>query len=268
MEAQKPNKPAKATAKKKGGINAFLVIILCFVASVCMYVFVLGADSNFENGHPVNLLGTVHEGGFVVPIIWGLLFLVVVLSVERFIALSKATGKKSTDKFVSDLKKALEGGKVEDAKKVCADQGGAIGNAVLCAVNKYEEMLTETTLKKEDRALAIRNALDEGINFEMPTLQQNMPIIFTNTTLGTLMGLFGTVLGMIKSFSALGNSGAPDSSALSQGISEALVNTASGIATGALAVIAYNYYDTKINDITYKMNEEGAAIIAVFEAKA
>lgn len=116
MEAQKPNKPAKATAKKKGGINAFLVIILCFVASVCMYVFVLGADSNFENGHPVNLLGTVHEGGFVVPIIWGLLFLVVVLSVERFIALSKATGKKSTDKFVSDLKKALEGGKVEDAR--------------------------------------------------------------------------------------------------------------------------------------------------------
>ena len=129
MEAQKPNKPAKATAKKKGGINAFLVIILCFIASICMYVFVLGNPANFENGHPTNLLGTVHEGlvgtvyegGFVVPIIWGLLFLVVVLSVERLIALSKATGKKSTDKFVSDLKKALEGGKVEDAKKVCAE---------------------------------------------------------------------------------------------------------------------------------------------------
>ena len=94
-----------------------------------------------------------------------------------------------------------------------------------------------SALKKEDRVLAIRNALDEQINMEMPTLQQNMAIIFTNTTLGTLMGLFGTVLGMIKSFSALSASGAPDSAALSTGISEALVNTASGIATGALAVI-------------------------------
>ena len=123
-------------------------------------------------------------------------------------------------------------------------------------------------LKKEDRVLAIRNALDEQINMEMPTLQQNMAIIFTNTTLGTLMGLFGTVLGMIKSFSALSASGAPDSAALSTGISEALVNTASGIATGALAVISDNYFSAQIDDITYKMNEAGAVIIAVLEAKA
>ena len=72
---------------------------------------------------------------------------------------------------------------------------------------------------------------------------------------------------MIRSFSALGNSGAPDSAALSVGISEALVNTASGIATGALAVISYNYFDTMINNITYTMNEAGAVIISVFEAK-
>ena len=196
MEAQKPNKPAN-TSKKKTGINAFLVIILCFIASICMYVFVLGNPANFENGHPTNLLGTVHEGGFVVPIIWGLVFMVIVFTVERFIALKKAAGKKSADKFVGDLKKALESGNVAAAKKVCDDQSGAIGAAVGCAVAKYEEMLAASTLKKEDRALAIRNALDEGINFELPTLQQNMPILFTETTLGTLMGLFGTVLGMI-----------------------------------------------------------------------
>ena len=140
MEAQKPNKPAN-TSKKKTGINAFLVIILCFIASICMYVFVLGNPANFENGHPTNLLGTVHEGGFVVPIIWGLVFMVIVFTVERFIALKKAAGKKSADKFVGDLKKALESGNVAAAKKVCDDQSGAIGAAVGCAVAKYEEML-------------------------------------------------------------------------------------------------------------------------------
>ena len=263
--------PAKKQAKK-GGLNALLVIVLCFVVSVLFYVFVLGAESNFENGHPVNLMGTIHEGGFVVPIIQGLLILVVVLSVERFIALRKARGSKAVDKFVGDIKKALEGNNVAGAKDLCKKQGGAIGNAVLSAVEKYEEMSNNedpavAALKKENKVLAIRNALDEQINMEMPTLQQNMAIIFTNTTLGTLMGLFGTVLGMIKSFSALSASGAPDSAALSTGISEALVNTASGIATGALAVISYNYFSAIIDDITYKINEAGAVIIAVYEAK-
>ena len=257
MEAQKKS-AAKAKNAKKGGFNAFVVILLSFAISVCFYIFVLGDPSHFdEAGHPADLLGTIHEGGFVVPIIQGLLVLVVILSVERLIALSKAKGAKSVDKFVKELKAALEADKVEEAKAICAKQGGAIGNAVLAGV--------ET--KKENRIAAIRNSLDEAINMEMPTLQQNMPLIFTNTTLGTLMGLFGTVLGMIKSFQALGQSGAPDSAALSAGISEALVNTASGIAVGALAVIAYNYFDVKINDITYKINEAGAVIVATFENK-
>ncbi len=267
MEAQKKN-AAKAKTTKKGGLNAFLVLILSFAVSICFYTFILGDASNFdEAGHPANLLGTIHEGGFVVPIIQGLLVLVVVLAVERLFALSKAKGSKSVDKFVTELKNALEADKVEEAKNICKKQGGSIGNAVLASVEAYEAMAKETTLKKENRIAAIRNALDEAINMEMPTLQQNMPLIFTNTTLGTLMGLFGTVLGMIKSFQALGQSGAPDSAALSAGISEALVNTASGIGVGALAVIAYNYFEVKINDITYKINEAGAVIVATFENK-
>ena len=267
MEAQKKS-AAKAKNAKKGGFNAFVVILLSFAISVCFYMFVLGDASNFdEAGHPANLLGTIHEGGFVVPIIQGLLVLVVILSVERLIALAKAKGSKSVDKFVKELKAALEADKLEEAKAICAKQGGSIGNAVLAGVEAYAAMAKETTLKKENRIAAIRNSLDEAINMEMPTLQQNMPLIFTNTTLGTLMGLFGTVLGMIKSFQALGQSGAPDSAALSAGISEALVNTASGILVGALAVIAYNYFDVKINDITYKINEAGAVIVATFENK-
>ena len=100
----------------------------------------------------------------------------------------------------------------------------------------------------------------------MPSLQQNLPIIATMTTLGTLTGLLGTVMGMIKSFAALANAGAPDSVALSTGISEALINTAFGIATGALAVISYNFYTNKIDNITYAIDEIGFSIVATFEA--
>ena len=87
------------------------------------------------------------------------------------------------------------------------------------------------------------------------------------TTLGTLIGLLGTVLGMIRSFSAMASGeGGADSAALSTGISEALVNTASGIATGALSVISYNYYTNKIDRLTFSLDEVGFSIVQTFSA--
>ena len=64
---------------------------------------------------------------------------------------------------------------------------------------------------------------------------------------------------------ATGEGGA-DSTALSQGISEALVNTASGIATGALSVIFYNYYTNKIDRLTFSLDEVGFSIVQTFAA--
>jgi biopolymer transport protein ExbB len=78
------------------------------------------------------------------------------------------------------------------------------------------------------------------------------------------MGLFGTVLGMIKSFQALGQAGAVDSVALSVGISEALVNTATGIATGALAIIFYSFFSGKIDNMTYAIDEVGFALTQTY----
>jgi biopolymer transport protein ExbB len=71
---------------------------------------------------------------------------------------------------------------------------------------------------------------------------------------------------MIRSFAALSSGGGADSSALSQGISEALVNTACGIATGALAVISYNYYSNKIDKLTFSLDEVGFSIVQTFAA--
>ena len=108
--------------------------------------------------------------------------------------------------------------------------------------------------------------MEEATALEMPMMQQNLPIIATITTLGTLFGLLGTVVGMIRSFQALGAGGGTDSVALSTGISEALVNTAFGILTGALAVISYNYYTNKIDKLTYSLDEVGFSIVQTFAA--
>ena len=292
MEAQKPNTPQKPVAKKKepehkvrGIKNAIWVIVCCAVVAVNAFIFVFGNDANFDpnTGHPINIMGTIFMGGFIVPILQTLFLTVIVLSVERGIALSSAKGKGSIPKFVQNVKAALAKGDIDGAQALCKKQRGSVANVVANALIKYKEMDQNTILTKEQKLTSLQQAVEEATAMEMPALQQNLPIVATAlempslqqnlpivatlTTLGTLVGLLGTVMGMIKSFSALGaGGGSVDSMALSVGISEALINTAFGIATGAFAVISYNYYTNKIDHLTYAIDEIGFSIVQTFSA--
>ena len=250
--------------------NAGIVIICCFIIALCIFYFLLGNGANFMNNdpdnHPLNILGTIYKGGVIVPVIQTLLLTVIALSVERYIALRSAYGKGSLAKFVANIKEALAAGDVKKAQAICDQQSGSVANVVTSTLRKYEEMEKNTELSKEQKVLAIQKELEEATALEMPMMQQNLPVIATITTLGTLMGLLGTVIGMIRSFTALAVGGGTDSLALSQGISEALVNTAFGILTGALAVISYNYYTNKIDKLTYGLDEVGFSIVQTFAA--
>ena len=282
MESQKPMAPApKPTAAAKvkkeekisnvrGIKNAFLVICACAVAAVCIFIFGMGASGNFEggttDGHPLNLAGTVYKGGFIVPILMTLLLTVIVLSIERWIAISSASGKGNTTKFVADIKADLADNNIDKAMQRCKTQKGSVASVVYNTLVRYKEMDANTTLSKEQKLTTLRNEVEEATALEMPGLSQNLPIIATLTTLGTLVGLLGTVMGMIKSFQALASSGSPDSTELSTGISEALVNTAFGICTGAFAVISYNFFTNTIDNLTYAIDEIGFSIVATFAA--
>jgi biopolymer transport protein ExbB len=97
-------------------------------------------------------------------------------------------------------------------------------------------------------------------------LEKNLTIIATLASVSTLTALLGTVLGMIRAFAAMGNTGAPDTGALATGISEALVNTALGIGTAAIATIMYSYFTSRIDTLTYKIDEIGLSIQQNFSA--
>ena len=274
-----PKKQSKGFTGIKSGLS---VIACCAVIAVCIYLFGFGHISNFKGAEaataqfsflaegdfePANLMGTVYKGGFVVPIIWTLLITVVALAIERFFAIRNAYGRTSLVKFVAEIKEALKKNDMAAAQALCDKQRGSVANVVGATLKKYKEMEENTVLTKEQKILSIQKELEEATALEMPMMQENLPIIGSIVTLGTLTGLFGTVLGMIKSFSAMASGdGGADSSALSTGISEALVNTASGIATGALAVIAYNYYTNKIDRLTFSLDEVGFTIVETFSA--
>ena len=268
---QKPQPAKKAVNSGVGGIkNASWVILVCFIIAECFFHFVLGSGSNFKDGDnanaPLNLLGTIYKGGFIVPILQTLFLTVIVLAVERWIALSKASGKGNITKFVAAVKQSLAAGDLNKAEQLCRDQKGTVAAVIYATLGKYKEMHENKELAKEQKLVQIQQTLEEATALEMPSLQQNLPILATLTTLGTLIGLLGTVIGMIKSFQALSASGAPDSTELSTGISEALINTAFGIATAAFALIAYNYYTNKIDNMTYAIDELGFSIVSTFAA--
>ena len=282
--------PKSAPKKSQGftGIKSgFTVIILCWVLAECIYVFGAGHLSNFNNPgmpadagffasnfhffcgqelDPAGIVGTVYKGGLIVPIIWSMLLTVLALAIERFFAIKTAYGKTALAKFVAEIKKALAAHDLDKAQQLCDAQQGSVANVVGATLKAYREAEADTNLSKEQKVLAIQKELEEATALEMPMLQENLPIIGTIVTLGTLTGLLGTVVGMIKSFSAMGTEGSADSSALSVGISEALVNTASGIATGALAVISYNYFTNKIDRLTFALDEVGFSIVSTFNA--
>ena len=228
----------ETTKKQKQGFKgieaAGLVIIACFIVALCIYKFVLGDPSNFmnndPNNHPLpgNMLGTIYKGGVVVPVIQTLLLTVIALSVERYFTIRAAFGRGKLVKFVAQIKDALAKNDMQAAQALCDKQRGSVANVVGATLQTYREMEANTELDKDQKVLAIQKSLEEATALEMPMLQQNLPIIGTITTLGTLMGLLGTVIGMIRSFAALSAGGGTDSVALSTGISEALINTAFG----------------------------------------
>jgi biopolymer transport protein ExbB len=259
----------KKESNSGGSIFTIIAIIGCLLVGFLVRSFILGDPSNFEGNDPANhplpgnYLGMVYKGGNVVPILMGLLLMVLVFSIERFFVISKAAGKGNLDKFMKQIQANVTSGDIDGAIAACDAQEGSVANAIKAALIKYQEVKKEG-FDSESASETIQKEIEEATSLEMPMLEKNMTILSSLVSLGTLVGLLGTVLGMITAFGALATSGAPDQAALANGISEALINTATGILTSVLAIIAYNFFTSKIDTLTYAIDEAGATIIGTY----
>ena len=269
MSTQQPKPAAKpaATEKKSGGMSAGLILIILFVIAIAIYTFVMGDGSHFEGGtnegHPLpgDYFGVVYKGGVIVPVLMTCFLTALTFSIERLLTIGKAKGKGDVNAFVRLVQASLDKDDVEAALKACKAQEGSVGNVTLAAINKYKALTTEKALDKEQKLAALSKEVEEATSLELPMLEKNLTIIATLASVSTLIGLLGTVIGMIKAFASLGNSGgSTDSSALANGISEALINTALGIGTSAICIIAYNVFTAKIDELTYSIDEIGLSV--------
>jgi biopolymer transport protein ExbB len=265
----------KNSEQKKGFGTVFtaLVIPTLLVVAIIIYNYVFGDPSHFQGGShdnqpiPGDFFGVIYKGGFIVPVLMTCLMMVLTFSVERMIAITRAKGKGSSATFLRNLKKNLAEGNIEAAEAACAKQRGALGNVCQAVLTTYKFNAKDTTMTKEQKLASLQKNVEEATSLELPTLEQNLVILATLSSISTLIGLLGTVLGMIRAFAALANAGAPDSVALSAGISEALINTALGIGSAAIAIIFYNVFTTQIDKVTYNIDEAGYSMVQSFAEK-
>jgi biopolymer transport protein ExbB len=279
MAEIKPTASVKATSvqpKKSSNAISWIAPIFCVIAGFCIWRFVLGSADGFNQPDkaggfwphhkgPKDALHRIYEGGIIVPLLIGMLLMVIVFSIERLLTIRRALGNGNISDFIRKVQYHLANRNVDAALSECDKQRGSVGNVMKAGLRRYKEMISDGALNTEQKVLSIQKEVEEATALELPMLQKNLVFLSTITSVGTLIALLGTVLGMIRSFAALGEEGGGSAAGdLAVGISEALYNTALGIGTSALALIMYNVFTTKIDSITYGIDESGFTLTQSF----
>lgn len=269
-------KASSVQPKKSGNLISWIAPVACIIAGYCIWRYMMGSASGFSEPDaaggfwphhkgPKDAFHRIYEGGIIVPLLIGMFLMVVVFSIERFMTIKRALGSGSINDFVRKVQYHLANRNVDAALAECDKQRGSVGNVMKAGLRRYKEMITEGNLNTEQKVIAIQKEVEEATALELPMLQKNLVFLSTITSVGTLIALLGTVMGMIRSFAALGEDGGGGAAGdLAVGISEALYNTALGIGTSALALIMYNIFTTKIDSITYGIDESGFTLTQSF----
>jgi biopolymer transport protein ExbB len=206
----------------------------------------------------------VRQGGPLLVVGLTFFFLTLTFAIERFIVLWRAGGRGNIYTFIKNLKQTVHAGDLTEAVEACKKQGGSLANVVGAGLETYQRQ-AKRSLGKKDLMDETRRSLQEASALESPNLEKNLNSLSTIASIATMLGLLGTTIGMIRSFHAMSNAGAPDATQLALGISEALVNTALGLSTAIVATLLYNYFTTQVDLFNNRVEETSYEILVFLD---
>jgi biopolymer transport protein ExbB/TolQ len=185
--------------------------------------------------------GILQTGGFTMYILLFCSVLSVTILLERIIYYRKRSKIKRAE-FMRRIGRALKGGNIERAMEICKDTHAPFSNVV------YSGLELNGQTEKE-----ISNAMEREITIETTKLERYTSIVGTIGNTAVYIGLFGTVLGIIRAFHDIAVTGAGGIGIVIGGVAEALVCTAAGLFVAIPAVIAFNYFTSKVEDFLNDM---------------
>jgi biopolymer transport protein ExbB len=243
------------------GLFNVIVIVAAFAVTLTFYYTVMGDASRFTDAQKAtpkdsgDLLAKMYTGGPLVAVLLAFIIIAITFVIERTLSINKAKGTGKMEDFVKKIQGYLIEGNIQAAMEACDKQRGSLASIVRAGLEKFQMVQSDASMADDKKMIEVKRAIDEATNLETPLLEKNLVMLSTISSIATMVGLLGTTLGMIKAFEALGQGGSVSATQLSLAISEALYNTAGGLAGAVIAIVAYNYFTTKVDNFTYLIDE-------------
>lgn len=187
----------------------------------------------------VDVLRTLAKGGPVMVPLAVCSLLAATVIVERYLALRKAD--RGGGELIAAVRRCYHRGDGAEALSRCEQAGGPVANVLAAGLRAY--LMGEP----------VSRAMEEQALAEQSALRRRLVVLDTVVTLAPLLGLLGTVLGMISSFHIISTSGTSHPAGITGGVAEALIATATGLAIAIFSLIGYNWCRDRLRQITEEM---------------
>ena len=189
----------------------------------------------------INVIDLAMKGGWIMVVLLLLSLMAIYIFVQRLIVIRRAG--KEDESFMNRIKDYIHEGKVDSALNLCRSTNTP-------AARMIEKGITRLGRPMNDVLVAIENV---G-NLEIAKLEKGFHLIATTSAGAPMLGFLGTVTGMVRAFVDMANAGTNvDVALLSGGIYEALVTTVGGLVVGIIALFAYNYLVSQVDNVVNKM---------------
>ena len=191
-----------------------------------------------EAANEMNLWDMATKGGWIMIVLALLSVLCVYIFIERLVVIRKAS--KADPVFMDRIHDYVKNDELKSAINYCRITNTPAANMI------------EKGLERIDRPAAeVQATLENAGNLEIAKLEKGLPIMATISSGAPMIGFLGTVLGMVRAFWEMANAGNNiDITLLSSGIYEAMITTVGGLIVGIVAMFAYNYLVSRVNDVT------------------
>ena len=197
----------------------------------------------------MKLITWFFQGG---PLMWPILLCSVIslaVAIERFFALRRA--RINTRQFMATIRPVLEHNRIDDAVAICDENAGPIAHILKAGILKHDR----------PRGV-IREAIENAGMLEVPRLERYLNVLATIANISPLIGLLGTVQGMIRCFWQIQSKmGVVNPSDLAEGIGNALITTAGGLLVAIPTLVIYNYYLSCVNNMVHEMEVSSTELL-------
>lgn len=189
----------------------------------------------------INVIDLAFKGGWIMVVLLLLSLMAIYIFIQRLMVIRRAG--KEDESFMNRIKDYIHDGKVDSALNLCRQTHTPSARMI-------EKGITRLGRPMNDVLVAIENV---G-NLEVAKLEKGFPLIATTAAGAPMLGFLGTVTGMVRAFFDMANAGTNvDVTLLSSGIYEALVTTVGGLVVGIIALFAYNYLVSQVDNVVNKM---------------